>query len=58
MTNLLGLSIDELNSVASNLGMPRFAGKQMAEWIYKKHIRHISEMTNISLTNRTLLANE
>ena len=58
MTSLLGLSIDELNSVAGNLGLPRFAGKQMAEWIYKKHIRHISEMTNISLTNRTLLANE
>ena len=53
---LLGLRIDELNDVAMKLGLPRFAGKQIAEWIYGRHATSIDEMTNISKAHRALLA--
>ena len=52
---LLGLRIDELNDVAMKLGLPRFAGKQIAEWIYGRHATSIDEMTNISKAHRALL---
>ena len=53
---LLGLRIDELSDVAMKLGLPRFAGKQIAEWIYGRHATSIDEMTNISKAHRALLA--
>lgn len=53
---LLGLSLDELTEVALSLGMPRFTGKQIAEWLYTKRVETIDEMTNISKANRLLLA--
>lgn len=49
---LLGMTVEELQEVARNLQMPTFAGKQMAEWIYKKRVKDIDEMTNISLRHR------
>ena len=53
---LLGLRIDELSDVAMKLGLPQFAGKQIAEWIYGRHATSIDEMTNISKAHRALLA--
>ena len=53
---LLGMTLDELRSVAAEMGMPVFTAGQMARWIYKSHVADISEMTNISLRMRTLLA--
>lgn len=55
---LLGLSLEELNDLVLSLGMPKFTGKQIAEWIYKKRITSIEEMSNISKANRELLASE
>lgn len=54
---LLGLSVDDLKNVAKSLGMPAFAGGQMAKWLYKKHVGSIDEMTDISKENRLRLAN-
>ena len=53
---LLGLRLDELKEVASQLGMPAFTGTQMAVWLYQKHVRSIDEMTNLSKVNRERLA--
>ncbi len=53
---LLGLTSDEMKNIALELGLPKFAGTQMAEWIYHKHVGDISEMTNISKANREKLA--
>ena len=53
---LLGLTLDELKAVATEVGLPSFAAKQMAEWIYGKHVRSIDEMTNLSLKGRSALA--
>ncbi len=54
-TPLLGLTSEELKDTAVKLGMPRFTGGQIAVWLYKKHVRDIDEMTNLSLKNRSLL---
>lgn len=54
--HLLGLSLDELKEVAQTCGLPRFAGKQLADWIYKKHVLSIDEMTNVSVANREILS--
>ena len=54
-TPLLGLTLDELKQVAARVGMPPFAAKQMAGWIYGKRVTTISEMTNISLRHRQAL---
>ena len=53
---LLGMTLDELKELAVSLGMPAFAGGQIAMWIYVKHVRTIDDMTNISKTNRQRLA--
>jgi len=52
---LIGKSLEELKEIALQLGMPGFTGKQIAEWIYKKKVTSIAEMTNISAKNRELL---
>lgn len=49
---LLGLSLDELRSLAAEYGLPAFVGKQLADWLYKKHATSIDEMTNLSKAAR------
>ena len=41
---LLGMTLEELKGVASEVGLPAYAAKQMADWIYKKKITRISEI--------------
>ncbi len=53
---LLGLDKAELTALAVSLGMPAFAGGQIASWIYRKRVGSIDEMTNLSLGNRQKLA--
>lgn len=53
---LLGLNKAELTDVALLLGMPKFTGKQLTEWLYQKRATDIEQMTNISKRNRELLA--
>ncbi|MBL7966470.1 MAG: 23S rRNA (adenine(2503)-C(2))-methyltransferase RlmN [Prolixibacteraceae bacterium] len=54
--SLFGKTLDELTALAVETGLPKFTGKQMAEWLYQKDIRSIDEMTNISKKNRELLS--
>ena len=53
---LLGMTLTELKSVVSELGMSAFTAKQIAQWLYEKHVRNIDEMTNLSKQNRQRLA--
>ncbi|MDR1652322.1 MAG: 23S rRNA (adenine(2503)-C(2))-methyltransferase RlmN [Prevotellaceae bacterium] len=53
---LLGKTINELKRSVLKLGMPAFTANQIAEWLYKKRAVSFNEMTNISLKNRNLLA--
>lgn len=55
-TPLLGMTLAELKEVAKNIGLPAFAGGQIAQWIYIKHVRSIDEMTNISKAGREKLS--
>ena len=52
---LLGMSVSDLEVVAAELSMPRFAAKQMAQWLYEKRAVDIDEMTNLSKANRARL---
>lgn len=52
---LLGLTLDELKAVASEAGLPGYAAKQLADWLYKKRVTRISDMTNISVAKRSWL---
>ena len=54
-TMLLGLTLAELQTVVKRLGMPAFAAKQIASWLYDKKVLSIDEMTNLSLKHRELL---
>lgn len=54
--HLLGLTLDELKEVANECDLPKFAAKQLADWLYKKKVSSVDEMTNISLANRIRLA--
>lgn len=52
---LLGMTLEELQAITATLGMPRFAAKQLAQWLYVKRVGSIDEMTNLSLRHRELL---
>ena len=53
---LLGKSPEELKAVAQAAGLPPFAGKQLAQWMYEKRAKSFEEMTNISKSGREKLA--
>ena len=55
MNSLLGKTLIELQAIAQEVGLPRFAGKQLAEWIYLRRATSFDEMTNISLKGREAL---
>ena len=53
---LAGMTLDELQGVTAQLGMPKFTAKQLANWIYVKRVNTFEEMQNISKANRQLLS--
>ena len=52
---LLGMTIEELENVARDMGMPRFTAKQIAQWLYVRRVSSIDLMTNLSLKHRETL---
>ena len=55
MDVLLGKTLIELQEVAVSVGLQKFAGKQLAQWLYVQRVTSIDEMTNISLKGREAL---
>jgi len=53
--SLYGLTLSEISSIVKEEGLPNFAAKQITEWLYKKDIESIDEMTNLSLKSREQL---
>ena len=53
---LIGMTLHELEEVVTGLRMPRFTGRQLAQWLYEKRLTSFDEMNNISKRNRELLA--
>ncbi|MEJ5303669.1 MAG: 23S rRNA (adenine(2503)-C(2))-methyltransferase RlmN [Bacteroidales bacterium] len=55
MEALYGKTLEELKEVAARAGLPSFSAKQMATWLYQKHINDIDQMTDISKKGRDYL---
>ena len=53
--NLLNLDEKELTDYIVSLGMKKFYGKQIFNWLHQKIVRDLNDMTNISLKDRELL---
>ena len=52
---LFGKDLNELQEICLELGLPKYAGRQLAEWLYKKEINSIDAMSNLSKKSRELL---
>ncbi len=55
MEALLGKTLAELQDIALSAGLQKFAGKQLAEWLYVRRVTSFDQMTNISLKGREAL---
>ena len=55
MESLLGKTVSELQNIAQSVGLQKFAGKQLAEWLYVRRATSFDEMTNISVRGREAL---
>ena len=53
---LLGKTPSELKEIALAAGLPAFAGKQLARWLYVRRVHSFEEMTDISKKGRETLA--
>ena len=53
---LFGKTLGELQELVIELGLPKFTAKQIADWLYKKQISSIEEMTNLSKKAREVLS--
>ncbi len=54
-TPLLGKTLNELKEIVISLNLPSFTAKQITEWLYKKRIFDVEQMTNISVKNRAII---
>ena len=52
---LLGQTPDELGEMCLSIGLQKFVGKQLADWIYRKRVFDFDEMKNISKAARAVL---
>jgi 23S rRNA (adenine2503-C2)-methyltransferase len=52
---LFGKTLSELQELVLELNLPKFTAKQIADWLYKKQISSIDEMSNLSKKARELL---
>ncbi|MEZ5104268.1 MAG: 23S rRNA (adenine(2503)-C(2))-methyltransferase RlmN [Draconibacterium sp.] len=52
---LFGKTLTELQELVVELGLPKFTARQIADWLYKKNISSIDEMTNLSKKAREVL---
>ena len=55
---LLGKTLAELEVFVSERKAPRYVAKQIADWLYKKKVQQIDEMTNLSKRFREELATD
>lgn len=56
MEHLYGKTLSELQAIAAEFGLPRFAAGQMARWLYKRHVTEIAAMTDLSAVARARLS--
>jgi 23S rRNA (adenine2503-C2)-methyltransferase len=54
-TELLGMGIKELEDFMESIGEPRYRGRQVHKWIYKKAVSSFYDMSDLSRDLRTKL---
>ena len=52
---LYGASLTQLKALCGELGLPRFAHKQIARWLYSRFVTDIDSMTDLSKAAREVL---
>ena len=52
---LYGASLEQLRTLCESLGLPRFAPKQIAKWLYTRFVTDIDAMTDLSKVARERL---
>lgn len=55
---LLGKTPEQVQELTSSLKLPKFAARQILDWLYKKHVASFEVMTNLSKAARTALAQQ
>ncbi|MEE9368604.1 MAG: 23S rRNA (adenine(2503)-C(2))-methyltransferase RlmN [Pontiella sp.] len=55
-TPLFGKTLEEVKAITAELGLPKFAAKQIVDWLYCKEISSIDDMSNLSKKARELLS--
>jgi 23S rRNA (adenine2503-C2)-methyltransferase len=55
MRDIRELTLEELEDFFNGLNEKKFRAKQVYEWLWKKHVSHFDQMTNISLPLRDQL---
>lgn len=53
---LIGMTLGQLQKLAADEGLPRYAATQIAQWLYHRKVRSIEEMTNLSKAVRERLS--
>ena len=53
---LFGKTPSEIKTIVKQLEMPAFTANQIIDWLYKKEITDIEQMSNISAKNRSILS--
>lgn len=53
---MFGLNLRQLQTAAGELGLPRFAGGQLARWLYHRHAGDYARMTDLPREARAALA--
>lgn len=53
--SLYGKTLNELLEVSKSINLPGYTARQIADWLYKKEISSIDEMTNLSVKSREKL---
>ncbi|MDR2038525.1 MAG: 23S rRNA (adenine(2503)-C(2))-methyltransferase RlmN [Bacteroidales bacterium] len=52
---LFGKTFQEISQIVKDLSLPSFTVKQISDWLYKKKISSLDDLTNLSLKSRELL---
>ncbi len=52
---LFGKTLAEIQTIILELGLPKFTARQITDWLYKKPVSSIDEMTNLSKKTREIL---
>ncbi len=54
---LFGKTLAEIQNIVEELKLPKFTAKQITDWLYKKEISSIDQMSNLSKKSREILNN-